>query len=52
MGRFDLTGEQLSFHVRDWAAERTRFPREGAGGFVLEKAEAAYRRGDLFDKRA
>lgn len=41
---------------RDWAAERTHFPREVAEmalAHVIEnKVEAAYRRGDLFAKRA
>jgi integrase len=41
---------------RDWAAECTSFPNEvceAALAHVIEnKAEAAYRRGDLFDKRA
>jgi integrase len=40
---------------RDWAAERTNFTNEvceAALAHVIEnKAEAAYRRGDLFDKR-
>jgi integrase len=40
---------------RDWAAERTHFANEvceAALAHVIEnKAEAAYRRGDLFDKR-
>jgi integrase len=40
---------------RDWAAERTNFSNEvceAALAHVIEnKAEAAYRRGDLFDKR-
>jgi integrase len=40
---------------RDWAAERTGFPNEvceAALAHVVEnKVEAAYRRGDLFDKR-
>jgi integrase len=40
---------------RDWAAERTNFPNEvceAALAHVIEnKAEAAYRRGDLFEKR-
>jgi integrase len=40
---------------RDWAAECTHFPNEvceAALAHVIEnKAEAAYRRGDLFDKR-
>jgi integrase len=40
---------------RDWAAERTNFPNEvceAALAHAIEnKAEAAYRRGDLFEKR-
>ena len=40
---------------RDWAGEESRFPRdvcEMALAHVIEnKVEAAYRRGDLFDKR-
>jgi integrase len=40
---------------RDWAAERTNFPHEVAemalAHTVGDKVEAAYRRGDLFEKR-
>lgn len=40
---------------RDWAAERTSFPNEvvemALAHAVGDKVEAAYRRGDLFDKR-
>jgi len=40
---------------RDWAAEQTNFPREvGEAALahgVADKVEAAYRRGDLFQKR-
>lgn len=40
---------------RDWAAERTNYPREVAEAalahVVGDKVEAAYRRGDLFEKR-
>lgn len=40
---------------RDWAAERTGFPREVAemalAHAIESKVEAAYRRGDLFEKR-
>jgi integrase len=40
---------------RDWAAERTNFPNEVAemalAHAVGDKVEAAYRRGDLFQKR-
>ena len=39
----------------DWAAERTNYPREAAemalAHTIGDKVEAAYRRGDLFDKR-
>lgn len=41
---------------RDWAAETTNFPREVAEAALAhvlpDKTEAAYRRGDLFAKRA
>jgi integrase len=40
---------------RDWAAERTNFPREiceaALAHLVKDKTEAAYRRGDLLEKR-
>jgi integrase len=40
---------------RDWAAERTSFPNEmvemALAHAIDNKVEAAYRRGDLFDKR-
>lgn len=40
---------------RDWAAENTNFPREVAemalAHIIESKVEAAYRRGDLFEKR-
>ncbi len=40
---------------RDWAAERTNFPREVAemalAHAIRNAVEAAYRRGDLFEKR-
>jgi integrase len=40
---------------RDWAAERTNFPSEvvemALAHTITNKVEAAYRRGDLFDKR-
>lgn len=41
---------------RDWAAERTNYPRDVAemalAHTIGDKVEAAYRRGDLFEKRA
>jgi integrase len=40
---------------RDWAAEQTSFPREvcemALAHTIVDKTEAAYRRGDLFEKR-
>ena len=37
---------------RDWCAERTNYPREVALAHAIgDKVEAAYRRGDLFEKR-
>lgn len=40
---------------RDWCAERTNYPRDVAemalAHAIGDKVEAAYRRGDLFDKR-
>jgi integrase len=55
MGRVDLAAHGFRSTFRDWAAERTNHPRdvvEMALAHVIEnKVEAAYRRGDLFEKR-
>jgi len=55
MKREDLTVHGFRSTFRDWAAERTSFPREVAEAALAhtigDKVEAAYRRGDLFDKR-
>jgi integrase len=55
MGRPDLTAHGFRSSFRDWAAERTNFPNEvvemALAHAVGNKVEAAYRRGDLFDKR-
>lgn len=55
MGRGDLTTHGFRSTFRDWAAERTGYPREVAEAAlahaVPDRTEAAYRRGDLFDKR-
>lgn len=55
LGRGDLTAHGFRSTFRDWAAERTNYPREVAemalGHAVGDKVEAAYRRGDLFEKR-
>src|SRR5262245_10212001 len=54
MGR-DVTVHGFRSTFRDWAAERTDFPSEVAEAalahVVGDKVEAAYRRGDLFEKR-
>jgi integrase len=56
----DRDGRQAVPHglrstFRDWAAERTHYPREVAemalAHSIGDKVEAAYRRGDLFEKR-
>jgi integrase len=55
MGHADLTAHGFRSTFRDWAAERTNFPAEVAemalAHTVGDKVEAAYRRGDLFQKR-
>ena len=55
MGRGDLTAHGFRSTFRDWAAEATAFPAEVAemalAHVVGDKVEAAYRRGDLFQKR-
>jgi integrase len=55
--RLDATITPHGFRstFRDWAAESTNFPREVAeqalAHTISNKVEAAYRRGDLFEKR-
>jgi integrase len=55
MGHRDLTAHGFRSTFRDWGAERTNFPSEVAemalAHAVGDKVEAAYRRGDLFEKR-
>ncbi len=55
MGHDDLTAHGFRSTFRDWAAERTNFPSEVAemalAHAVGDKVEAAYRRGDLFERR-
>ena len=50
-----ITSHGFRSAFRDWAAERTNFSREvcemALAHTIRDKAEAAYRRGDLFDKR-
>lgn len=55
MGRGDVTVHGFRSTFRDWAAERTNFPSEvvemAIAHAVGDKVEAAYRPGDLFEKR-
>jgi integrase len=55
MGRGDLTAHGFRSSFRDWAAELTNFPGDvvemALAHAVSGKVEAAYRRGDLFNKR-
>jgi integrase len=55
MKRDDATPHGCRSTFSDWAAERTAYPREvvemALAHAIENKVEAAYRRGDLFDKR-
>lgn len=55
MGRGDVTAHGFRSTFRDWCAEKTDFPAEAAemalAHAVSDKVEAAYRRGDLFERR-
>ena len=55
MGRDDFTVHGFRSTFRDWASERTDFPAEvvemALAHAIDSKTEAAYRRGDLFEKR-
>lgn len=55
MDRGDLTAHGFRSTFRDWTAERTSYPNEVAEAAlahtVKNETEAAYRRGDLFEKR-
>jgi integrase len=55
MGRGDLTTHGFRSTFRDWVAERTSFPSDVAelalAHAVRNPVEAAYRRGDMFEKR-
>jgi integrase len=55
MGRGNLTAHGFRSTFSDWCAEQTNFPSEvremALAHAVSDKVEAAYRRGDLFDKR-
>jgi integrase len=55
MGRGNITVHGFRSTFRDWASELTGFPREVAemalAHTIPSAVEAAYRRGDLFEKR-
>jgi integrase len=55
MGHGDLTVHGFRSSFRDWCGESTKHPREVAEQALAhtlpDKVEAAYRRGDLFEKR-
>ena len=56
MDRTDITVHGFRSSFRDWAAEQTAFPNEvvemALAHSISTAVEAAYRRGDLFEKRA
>jgi integrase len=53
--QFEVTGHGFRSTFKDWASERTNFPGDvsemALNHAIRNKTEAAYRRGDLFDKR-
>ena len=53
LGRLTAHGFRATF--KTWATERTNFPREVVEAALAhvagDKVEAAYQRGDVFDKR-
>lgn len=55
MGRDDLTTHGFRSTFRDWAAEQTAYPNElvemALAHTISDKTEAAYRRGDMLEKR-
>jgi len=55
MGRADLTVHGFRSTFRDWASEMTAYSHEvqemALAHVVGDKVEAAYRRGDLLEKR-
>jgi hypothetical protein len=54
MGSGHITVHGFRSTFRDWASERTNYPREvcemALAHAVSNATEAAYRRGDLFEK--
>lgn len=55
MGHNDITAHGFRSTFRDWAAEQTAYPREVAemalAHTIPDRTEAAYRRGDMLEKR-
>ncbi|MBN9529713.1 MAG: integrase arm-type DNA-binding domain-containing protein [Alphaproteobacteria bacterium] len=55
MGRTDITSHGFRSAFKDWAAEQTAFPNEvsemALAHRIKDKAEAAYRRGSILQKR-
>ncbi len=55
MKRADITPHGFRSTFRDWVSESTTYPNEvqemALAHIIRNKAEAAYRRGDLFEKR-
>jgi integrase len=55
MGQNDITVHGFRSTFKDWASERTSYPREvsemSLAHAIEDKVEAAYRRGELLDKR-
>jgi integrase len=55
MERTEITPHGFRSTFRDWASECTNYPHEvqemALAHIIRNKAEAAYRRGDLFEKR-
>ena len=55
MGHTELTAHGFRSTFRDWASETTNHPRDvvemALAHAIADKTEAAYRRGDLFEKR-
>lgn len=55
MGRRDITAHGFRSTFRDWCAESTSYPREVAEIALAhvnkDRVEAAYQRGDMFEKR-
>ncbi len=56
LGRTELTIHGFRSTFRDWVAEKTDYPRDVAemalAHTIGDKVEAAYRRGELIEKRA